>query len=103
MGRAMFHIAGAFAELEREIIRERVKAGLQNARRRGRRLRRRRASSTSKKCPDGFSRLFRPSDSKGCGCLGGNGAAHLAIKRRKLLELRTGRMRRSRGAPVGSQ
>ena len=27
MGRAMFHIAGAFAELEREIIRERVKAG----------------------------------------------------------------------------
>jgi DNA invertase Pin-like site-specific DNA recombinase len=38
MGRAMFHIAGAFAELEREIIRERVKAGLQNARRRGKRL-----------------------------------------------------------------
>jgi DNA invertase Pin-like site-specific DNA recombinase len=25
MGRAMFHIAGAFAELEREIIRERVR------------------------------------------------------------------------------
>jgi Resolvase, N terminal domain len=43
MGRAMFHIAGAFAELEREIIRERVKAGLQNARRRGKRLGRRRA------------------------------------------------------------
>jgi DNA invertase Pin-like site-specific DNA recombinase len=43
MGRAMFHIAGAFAELEREIIRERVKAGLQHARRRGRRLGRRRA------------------------------------------------------------
>jgi DNA invertase Pin-like site-specific DNA recombinase len=38
MGRAMFHIAGAFAELEREIIRERVKAGLQNARRRGKKL-----------------------------------------------------------------
>ena len=36
MGRAMFHIAGAFAELEREIIRERVKAGLANARRRNR-------------------------------------------------------------------
>jgi DNA invertase Pin-like site-specific DNA recombinase len=35
MGRAMFHIAGAFAELEREIIRERVKAGLANAKRRG--------------------------------------------------------------------
>jgi DNA invertase Pin-like site-specific DNA recombinase len=41
MGRAMFHIAGAFAELEREIIRERVRAGLQNARRRGKRLGRR--------------------------------------------------------------
>jgi DNA invertase Pin-like site-specific DNA recombinase len=39
----MFHIVGAFAEFEREIIRERVKAGLQNARRRGKRLGRRRA------------------------------------------------------------
>ncbi len=38
IGRAMFHIAGAFAELEREIIRERVKAGLANARRRGRKV-----------------------------------------------------------------
>jgi len=38
MGRAMFHIAGAFAELEREIIRERVRAGLQNAQRRGKAL-----------------------------------------------------------------
>jgi DNA invertase Pin-like site-specific DNA recombinase len=43
MGRAMFHIAGAFAELEREIIRERVKAGVANARRRGKRLGRPRA------------------------------------------------------------
>src|SRR5262245_2966069 len=43
MGRAMFHIAGAFAELEREIIREPVRAGIQNARRRGRKLGRRRA------------------------------------------------------------
>jgi DNA invertase Pin-like site-specific DNA recombinase len=34
-------IAGAFAELEREIIRERVKAGLRNARKRGKRLGRR--------------------------------------------------------------
>src|SRR5262249_1745441 len=38
-----FHIAGAFAELEREIIRERVKAGLANAKRRGRRVGRPRA------------------------------------------------------------
>jgi DNA invertase Pin-like site-specific DNA recombinase len=43
MGRAMFHIAGAFAELEREIIRERVKAGLANAKRRGRTVGRPRA------------------------------------------------------------
>jgi DNA invertase Pin-like site-specific DNA recombinase len=44
MGRAMFHIAGAFAELEREIIRERVKAGLANAKRRGRKVGRPRAA-----------------------------------------------------------
>jgi DNA invertase Pin-like site-specific DNA recombinase len=44
MGRAMFHIAGAFAELEREIIRERVKAGLANAKRRGRKVGRPRAT-----------------------------------------------------------
>src|SRR5262249_3019851 len=43
MGRAMLHIAGAFAELEREIIRERVKAGLVNAKRRGRKVGRPRA------------------------------------------------------------
>ena len=47
MGRAMFHIAGAFAELEREIIRERVQAGLQNAKKRGKRLGRDWPSSTS--------------------------------------------------------
>jgi DNA invertase Pin-like site-specific DNA recombinase len=41
IGRAMFHIAGAFAELEREIIRERVRAGLRNAKKRGKRLGRR--------------------------------------------------------------
>jgi DNA invertase Pin-like site-specific DNA recombinase len=43
MGRCMFHVCGAFAELERSIIRERVRAGLQNARRRGRKLGRPRA------------------------------------------------------------
>jgi len=34
----MFHIIGAMAEFERELIRERVKAGLDNARRKGKRL-----------------------------------------------------------------
>jgi hypothetical protein len=39
----VFKLRPAFAELEREIIRERVRAGLKNARRRGKRLGRRRA------------------------------------------------------------
>jgi DNA invertase Pin-like site-specific DNA recombinase len=37
-GRLMFHIIGAMAEFERELIRERVKAGLENARRKGKKL-----------------------------------------------------------------
>lgn len=35
-GKLIFHIAGAFAEFERNIIRERTKAGLESARARGR-------------------------------------------------------------------
>ena len=35
------HIIGAMAEFERELIRERVKAGLENAKRKGKRLGRR--------------------------------------------------------------
>ena len=34
----MFHIIGAMAEFERELIKERVRAGLDNARRKGKRL-----------------------------------------------------------------
>ena len=37
-GRLMFQIIGAMAEFERALIRERVRAGLQNARRKGKRL-----------------------------------------------------------------
>ena len=37
-GRLMFHIIGAMAEFERELISERVRAGLDNARRKGKRL-----------------------------------------------------------------
>jgi DNA invertase Pin-like site-specific DNA recombinase len=37
-GRFMFQIIAAFAELERAMIQERVRAGLQNAKRRGKRL-----------------------------------------------------------------
>lgn len=36
MGKFFFHITGAFAELERNLIRERTMAGLQAARARGR-------------------------------------------------------------------
>jgi DNA invertase Pin-like site-specific DNA recombinase len=42
-GRLMVQIIGAMAEFERSLIAERVRAGLQNARRRGKRLGRRRA------------------------------------------------------------
>ena len=38
MGRAMFIIIGAMAEFERALIQERVRAGLRNARAKGRRL-----------------------------------------------------------------
>ena len=37
-GRLMFHIIGAMAEFERELIRERVKAGIENARRKGKKI-----------------------------------------------------------------
>jgi DNA invertase Pin-like site-specific DNA recombinase len=45
MGKCVFHVAGAFAEFERELIRERVKAGLSRARAKGKRLGRKRVSS----------------------------------------------------------
>jgi len=38
MGKAMFQVAGVFAELERSMIQERVKAGLERARQEGKRL-----------------------------------------------------------------
>jgi DNA invertase Pin-like site-specific DNA recombinase len=37
-GRMMFHVIGAMAEFERELIRERVRAGLAHARRKGKKL-----------------------------------------------------------------
>src|SRR5580704_8824662 len=42
MSRFMLHIFGAFAEFEREMIRERVCAGVRNAKRKGKRLGRKR-------------------------------------------------------------
>jgi len=43
MGKLFYQLSGAFAEFERDCIRERVKAGLRNARARGKRLGRPRA------------------------------------------------------------
>jgi len=40
-GRLMFHLLGAFSEFEKELIRERVKAGVAHARSKGKRLGRR--------------------------------------------------------------
>jgi DNA invertase Pin-like site-specific DNA recombinase len=37
-GKLVFHVVGAVAEFERDIIRERVKSGLENARRKGKKL-----------------------------------------------------------------
>ena len=37
-GKLVFHVIGAVAEFEKDIIRERVKAGLENAKRKGKRL-----------------------------------------------------------------
>ena len=37
-GRLIFHVMGAVAEFERDLIRERVSAGMQAAKRRGRRI-----------------------------------------------------------------
>jgi len=37
-GRLMFHLLGAFAEFERDLIKERVKAGISNARAKGKKI-----------------------------------------------------------------
>ncbi len=48
-GRFLFHTLAAVAELERDLIRERTRAGLASARRRGRRLGRREALDSAQK------------------------------------------------------
>ncbi len=50
MGRAMFHIISAFAQLERDIIRERTLAGLARARAKGKILGRHRKKCKCKTC-----------------------------------------------------
>ncbi len=48
-GRLMTHLIGAFAEFEREIIRERVKAGIETARKKGKRIGRNATASISRR------------------------------------------------------
>ena len=55
-GRLMFNIIGAMAEFERELIRERVKAGMKNARAKGARIGRPRVTVD-------FSQIVRLRDS----------------------------------------
>jgi len=59
-GKAMFQLCGVFAELERSIIQERVKAGLERARARGKKLGRPRASAA-------VERRIRELSAKGMG------------------------------------
>jgi DNA invertase Pin-like site-specific DNA recombinase len=61
-GRLLFHITGAFAEYERGIILERIKAGLQRARAQGKRLGR-------AKVADNVDRAVRASLAAGTGIL----------------------------------
>lgn len=51
MGRAMFTIISAFAQLERDIIRERTLAGLERAKARGKKLGRPKGKPSTKDCP----------------------------------------------------
>ena len=86
-GRLMVQIIGAMAEFERSLIVERVRAGLQNARRRGKRLGRRRALvKRPRSLSDGLTGALRPGNREGRGRLGGNGAADLAIRSKEHLE-----------------
>ena len=55
-GRLQLHILGAIAEFERERIRERIMAGLQRARRQGKRLGRPRATPAKMGIPGGSVR-----------------------------------------------
>jgi DNA invertase Pin-like site-specific DNA recombinase len=49
-GRLMFHVIGAMCEFERELIRERVRARIANARAKGKRLGRRRSAGRRCQC-----------------------------------------------------
>jgi DNA invertase Pin-like site-specific DNA recombinase len=52
-GRLMFQIIGAMAEFERSLIVERVKAGLRNAKSKGRQLGRPRLTAAGRRSPTG--------------------------------------------------
>ena len=62
MGRFLFHIFGAMAEMEREVINERVKSGLESARARGREGGRKKAHT--KQQIDGMMEMYENGKTK---------------------------------------
>lgn len=59
-GKLMFHVFGAFAEFEREIIRERTLLGLEGAKARGKKLGRPQGQKDKKqRSPDGYKNRYR--------------------------------------------
>jgi DNA invertase Pin-like site-specific DNA recombinase len=71
-GRMMFHVIGAMAEFERELIRERVRAGLAHARSKGRKLGRPKVNRERDRDAKAIRRMRAEGDSYGeiAGALG---------------------------------
>ena len=66
-GRLMFQVTGAFAEFERSMIRERVRAGLKRAVQQGKSLGRPRVSSRHRKAnPESFAQGYRDIEGGRC-------------------------------------
>jgi DNA invertase Pin-like site-specific DNA recombinase len=70
----MFHVIGAMAELERELIRERVRAGLAHARAKGQKLGLPKVRRDRDKDAKVIRRMRAEGGSYGvdCGCAGSN-------------------------------
>ena len=68
-GRLMFNIIGAMAEFERELIRERVRTGMKNAKAKGARIGRPRAHVDASDCPPACSGTLRTRDRRRVGLL----------------------------------
>jgi hypothetical protein len=90
-GKAMFQMLGVFAEFERSIIQERVRAGLRRAKAEGKQLGRPRiAPEMEAKILAALKARGRAQDSQAVWCRSGHGAADQPPFRRR----RRGRLRR---------